>query len=211
MSKYYIYTQPMSDSFMACCYDAYTDNPYIMREYVRQMDEYLKNGGYIGPVYRDGLFEIEAENEDSLFNLLMRMKIGFPMSSGNKLWSIDDGITQVPIITNELIYDRFIEELIISNGIKRIGFNLYRVSRPEILTYVQKYMRDDISEKLLRVFKIIYDTYELIRKTDETYTLISSNRLESELWNIINEGVELSRFMSVDISKILTISSFNFK
>ena len=215
MPKYYVYAQGWSNSNIASCYDAYTDNPYIMKEFINQMDRYLKNSGYIGPCIRSDLLEIESENEDSLIKLLARMKIGFSMSTENKLWSITNEFNQTTVVTNRAIYSKFIETIIVSNEIRKIDVNLYRLSRPGTLTYITAYMREDVANEILKTIKLIYNAHMLIKEAIERdggdYGILAKDRKESELWFIIDEGTELLRFMEMDILKIFKFFSAPFK
>ena len=60
MTKYYVYTQQWCDTSIANCYDAYTDNEFLMKEYLDQIDLCLKNSGYISPAIRNDILEIKA-------------------------------------------------------------------------------------------------------------------------------------------------------
>ena len=48
MKTYYVYAQAWSNLTMASCYDAYTDNEFLMREYIKELETILRNSGYIG-------------------------------------------------------------------------------------------------------------------------------------------------------------------
>lgn len=215
MTKYYVYAQTWSDSTMASCYDAYTDNPFLMKEYVEQMDTFLKRSGYVGPCVRNNLLEIEEENEESLLNLLLRMKIGFSMSKENKLWSIHSEFAQSTVITNQSIYSKFIETIVIKGEVRKIDANIYRLSRPANLTYITRYMNPNIADDIIHIIKLLYETHRRIKDSVERngdyYGLISKDRKESELWFLINESMELSRFIEMDVLKIFKFFSAPFK
>lgn len=215
MTKYYVYAQQWSDTTMANCYDAYTDNPFLMKEYVEQMDGFLKKAGYVSPYVRNDLVEIEADTEESLLNLLRRMEIGFSMSKENKLWSIHSKFAQTTVITNHEIYSKFIETIVIKGEIRKIDANIYRLSRPANLTYITRYLNPDVADDIIHIIKLLYETHRRIKDSVERngdfYGLISKDRKESELWFLINESMELSRFIEMDVLKIFKFFSAPFK
>ena len=101
MTKYYVYTQQWCDTSIANCYDAYTDNEFLMKEYLDQIDLCLKNSGYISPAIRNDILEIESKSEEHLIDLLDKMEIGNFMSKENKLWAIDNDFTKSRVIIND--------------------------------------------------------------------------------------------------------------
>ena len=206
MTKYYVYTQQWCDTSIANCYDAYTDNEFLMKEYLDQIDLCLKNSGYISPAIRNDILEIESKSEEHLIDLLDNMEIGNFMSKENKLWAIDNDFTKSRVIINDKIYDKFIETFIVTDEIAKINHNLYRLSRPQAMIYLNKYLNEDISKNVLLYIKILSDArknFTFKSNAPGTYGMITKNRFTSGIWDTISECYEVSRFIEMDILKII--------
>ena len=209
MTKYYIYSQTFASKNIGYHYDAYTDNPYLIRKYNSDIEKYLINSKYyVPPVYYNNITEVESENEEKMIHLVNRMEITSPLSKDNKLWLLNSQNSDNSIVLNDSTYNKFIEKFILTNEAPKMDHDLYRLSRPKTIAYLSKYLRSNVFNEIVGPITMLYNAHKRIKyiSGELNQPLITRNRLESELWYIIDECNELDRFIQMDIKRASWIS-----
>ena len=213
MNHYYVYIQQWGNTSMASCYDAYTDNPFLMKQYVKQMTQYLKQSGYVGPVVDNSVREIDVKSEKELISILNRSEIAYSFSEENKLWAIHSEFNGIALVINYATYSKFNETILVSNELTKIDNNFYRLCSPLSINYISKYLTPEASVMLIPMLQLIYEGHRRLHAAimdRGDYGLLLIDREESELWFIIDECLEVSRFVAMDILKIFKYYSAPF-
>lgn len=187
-------------------YDAYTDNLFLMKRYVMQFEAILSNMSKVRlRISFDDILditEVYAPNEDSLLSEL------FLLSTGNRLWTINDHTSDNVIVTNNLLYSDFIESIITRPDIiYSYNKTFHNFSNKYVWVYFKKYFRKDVFDNIEPILIKVYESYELLSEfiSENGDSLITSRRNDCGLWDILNEYTVFKRFIEMGmISSIMT-------
>lgn len=209
MSHYYIYTQSWSSSIRANSYNAYTDNEFMMIEYIKQIGHILEQNQYIGGDLSKSVIEVDFKSESELLYSLNCTEAGFLFTRENKICLYHSDLNNHTVFLNQAIYSRFCEELTNYNEILKLRADYYRMSSPTLVETVIKYISKPYLPTILDMYKVIHEQY--VSLTD----LVNDNngyyiKINDELWEIVDVVPTLLRFINIDIMKLFRLEMLPF-
>lgn len=209
MIHYYVYIQNWGTPMSAMTYNAYTDNEFLMMQYIKQIEYILEENHYIGKGLLESVTEFDFKSETDLLNFLSRTEDAYTMTRENKLYSVHSEFNNLTVFINHMIYIRFYDNIITCNEILKMNSDLYRISSPKMLSVISSYVNRDYSEIILDILKRIYTQHEMLRESvhiSDEYLVMSTFKI----WEIVDVVIELLRFMNIDIMEIFRLQSLPF-
>lgn len=211
MIHYYVYIQDWGSTLNAKDYNAYTDNEFMMIQYLKQIEFILTKNHYVGKSLLNSVKEDDFESESDLLQFLNGTEEGAIFSKENKIYSINSEFNDYTIYLNRMIHARFYDGLFTGNELTKLKADLYRMSSPRMVETIFNYVNKPYSTLILNILKSIHERYIALSEAlhdDGDYMIMSTN----EIWETIDIVPELLRYMNIEIMEIFRLSiPFNIK